>query len=271
MSEQHQANRRYWNYLAEEWQRLRDKDQLWKICPSQPEAAFDGRALEMIQRFVGNLAGRQVCVTGSGDNYAAFALGGMGTQVMSVDISEQQLEAAAQRAAYLGLEMQFLCADALELGQHFQTEFDLLCSSNGFFVWIAEPGQFFLAAARILKPGGFYIFYDLHPFQRPWKEPHSLEMGKSYFESGPFVEAEEGRPDLVTYEYHWTLSDLLNSMAEAGLILRQIAESPPRDSRFWQDHSYLPGSDERLLDWKKNPRAGLPTWLTAAAQKPSAC
>ena len=56
-----------------------------------------------------------------------------------------------------------------------------------------------------------------------------------------------------------------------------LADIPPvfvnavlaaEDSRFWEDASYLPGTDASLLDWRSNPRAGLPTWLTVAAQKP---
>ena len=45
-------------------------------------------------------------------------------------------------------------------------------------------------------------------------------------------------------------------------------EDRARDARFWEDASYLPGADASLLDWRSNPRAGLPVWLTVAAQKP---
>jgi hypothetical protein len=52
------------------------------------------------------------------------------------------------------------------------------------------------------------------------------------------------------------------------LVLRQIAESPAKDARFWEGHVYTPGVDSSLLAWHNNPRAGLPVWLTVAAQKP---
>jgi hypothetical protein len=52
------------------------------------------------------------------------------------------------------------------------------------------------------------------------------------------------------------------------LILRRLAESPAKEARFWEGMSYTPGVDKSLLDWRKNPRAGLPVWLTIAAQKP---
>ena len=81
--------------------------------------------------------------------------------------------------------------------------------------------------------------------------------------TGPFEDAESG-----SVEFNWTLADLLSPLAQSGLVLRRVLESPARDARFWQGHSYLPGTDDRLLDWRENPRAGLPVWLAVAAQKP---
>jgi hypothetical protein len=56
-------------------------------------------------------------------------------------------------------------------------------------------------------------------------------------------------------------------LIRSGLVLRRMAETPAKDSRFWQGSGYEPGSDDSLLDWHNNPRAGLPVWLTLAAQK----
>ena len=259
------ANQRYWDAMAADWQKLRDRDQLWRQCPQQPELAFDGEALAMIRHYVGDMHGKRACVVASGDNYVAFALAGMGARVTSTDISARQLEAARGRAEQLGLDITFIQADATIMQGIGDAEFDLVCSSNGFFVWIAEPGGVFQQVHRILKPGGFYIFYDIHPFQRPWKDQvMPLEMERPYTDTGPF---EGGGYGQTTYEFHWRVSDLINPLLEAGLVLRQIVESPAKDARFWKGHAYTPGIDSGLLDWYNNPRAGLPVWLTVAAQK----
>jgi SAM-dependent methyltransferase len=263
----HEANRHYWNGLAQDWQDLRDRDRLWRRCPGEPDLAFDGAALEMIREFAGDLRGKRACVIGSGDNYAAFALAGMGAAVTSTDISEEQLAVAAQRARELGLEIEFVRCDAADLGPLPGASLDLVCSTNGLFVWIAQPERLFAAVHRVLKEGGHYVFYDVHPFLRPWKDQRApIEMEKPHFETGPFASDEATGP---VYEFHWRLGDLLNALLRSGLALRKLVESPARDSRFWQDHAYLPGSDASLLDWRSNPRAGLPVWLTVAAQKPA--
>jgi SAM-dependent methyltransferase len=265
MNEMHEANRRYWDANAEAWRQLRDRDDLWRRCPAQPELAFGGAALEMIRDFVGELRGKDVCVIGSGDNYAAFALAGLGAKVTSTDISAEQLAVAARRAEQLGLEIRFLRADAADLTAFDREAFDLVFSSNGFFVWIAEPRRVMSSVHRVLRVGGYYIFYDVHPFLRPWKDQiRPIQMEKPYFEIGPFTSDQGGRR---VYEFHWTLQDILNALAEADLSLCQMAESPAADARFWQDYSYLPGTDQRLLNWRRNPRAGLPVWLTVAAEK----
>jgi hypothetical protein len=84
-------------------------------CASEPELAFEGKALQQIRRFYPVLSSRQACVMGSGDNYLAFALAGLGAQVTSVDISERQLEVADGRARALGLDLEFVRADAADL------------------------------------------------------------------------------------------------------------------------------------------------------------
>ncbi len=267
INEIHEANQRHWDSAALHWKELRDRDQLWRKCPQQPALAFDGGALEMIHTFLGELREKNVCVIGSGDNYAVFALAGMGARVTSTDISEQQLQVAAQRADFLGLDIRFVRADAAALEPIDDAEYDLVCSTNGFFVWIADPGRVFRQVYRILKPGGYYIFYDIHPFLRPWKDQITpIEMEKPYSETGPFEDEELGQP---IYEFHWRLGDLINPLLESGLLLQRMAESPPKDARFCQDFSYVPGAGNSLSDWRSNPRAGLPAWLTLAAEKPN--
>jgi SAM-dependent methyltransferase len=222
--------------------------------------------LEMIREFAGDLAGKHACVIGSGDNLASFALAGMGATVTSTDISEQQLMIAERRAIDLGLDIAFVRCDAADLIPLADNTFDLVCSTNGFFVWIADLARVFSAVNRVLKEGGHYVFYDVHPFLRPWKDQRiPIEMEKPYFETGPFASIKSGHP---VYEFNWTLGDIVNPLPRAGLVLRKLSENPARDSRFWEDFSYLPGTDASLLDWRSNPRAGLPAWLTVAAQKP---
>ncbi len=182
MNNMHEANRRHWDGAAEGWESLRDEDGLWQCCANEPELAFAGGAFGLLQGVVGSMLGKDVCIIGSGDNYVAFALSGMGANVVSIDISERQLEVAAKRANKLKLPITFVRADAADLEPIGDSEFDLVLSSNGFFVWIADLQALFDETYRILRPGGHYVFYDVHPFQRPWKDQtRPIELAKSYW------------------------------------------------------------------------------------------
>jgi SAM-dependent methyltransferase len=265
MNRMHEANRRLWDEtLAGEFQQQSEETGVWRRCVDDPDLAFDCEALSLIEEFVRDLSGKDVCVVGSGDNLASFALAGQGADVKSVDQSQRQLDVASKRARDLGLSITFVRSDATDLSCLEPSQFDLVCSTNGFFVWISDLNGLFAEIQRILKPGGFYVFYDTHPFQRPWRDvQNAAEMEKTYFDTGPFRDSEDG-----PCKFHWTMGDVLNSLADAGLSVRRLRESLARDSSYWEAGKwYVPGSQPSLLDWKVNPRAGLPSWLLVAAQK----
>lgn len=146
MNEMHEANRKYWDTATPKWQELDDAD--WRKCPQKPSLAFEGNVLDMINEFIGNLEGKHACVIGSGDNYAAFALAGLGAVVTSTDISEQRLKVAEQRANILGLDIHFVRCDAADLASIPDAGFDMVCSTNGFFVWIADLAGVFAEVNR---------------------------------------------------------------------------------------------------------------------------
>ena len=263
MIKSHEANRRHWNSQATVWEERLNRDGRWRRCHKEPELAFEGEALSTIREMVGDLRNKQVCVIGSGDNMAAYALAGLGAAVTSTDISEERLQLAASRAEILGVSIDFVRSDAADLGFAADSTFDLVCSTNGFFVWIADLGAVFREVSRILKPGGAYVFYDIHPFMRPWKEQVTpIEIEKPYWDTGPFRESADG-----SYEFNWTLADLLNPLAQAGLTLKKVLESPAQDPGFWRDGGEASDINKSLLDWRRNPRAGLPVWLTIAASR----
>ena len=283
MTDFHEANRIRWEHAASRYEDWRGDD--WRRCLDEPTLGLEGNTLQLIDRFVGSLSGKRACVLASGDNYAAFALAGLGAQVTSVDFSQEQLNIAAGRAKELGLEIEFIQADVTELTSIKANRFDFVCSIRGVMVWIATPGQYYAEVHRILKPDGVFISYDIHPFQRPWNDyPEPFRMIKPYFETGPIeskyhpdtveshIRYDEVLPEkqsdlLPAFNFHWTISDLLNAMIESGLELKYIEEELDTDPVFWHDPADLKVSDTNPTDWQQNPRVGLPVWLTLVAQK----
>lgn len=107
----HEANRRRWDAGSASWAYRADTRGIWRKCHRDPSLALHSAEL----KWLSDVAGKNIAVLGSGDNQVVFALCGMGAKVTSVDISEQQLNVARSRAAELGLRVDFVRADVVDL------------------------------------------------------------------------------------------------------------------------------------------------------------
>jgi SAM-dependent methyltransferase len=288
MNGMHEANRRRWDLAACWWQARRAHD--WRRCHLDPALGFERGSLALLKRYAGDLSGKRACVLGSGDNYAVFALCGLGATVTSVDISQAQLDIAAGRAAQLGLQIRFVRGDVTDLAALRSAGledggFDVVCSTNGVMVWIADLARYHAQVHRLLRPGGVWLGYDIHPMQRPWRNvPGALQMARPYVDSGPraylydpvrdetvglAADAPVGEAGglALSYKCAWTLGELVNALLDSGLELVHMAEEAEDDPRFWDPAVKDGRSACALVDWRTNPRAGLPVWLTLVARK----
>ncbi len=249
----HEANRRRWNVGAKRWAERADSRSIWKDCVHDPSLALSSEALKALDQ----VAAKQICVLGSGDNEVVFALASMGAKLTSVDISEAQLDIAAQRAEQLGLSIAFLRSDVTNLSALEADQFDLVYTGGHVAVWVSDLKRYYAEAIRILRPNGRFIVDEYHPFRRIWMpQPDQLRVEMSYFERGPFkysynedvLTPTEGKYD--QFEFHWTISDYVAAILEGGCRLQQLVEY-----------------GTRCEDWEGAPMEGLPNCLLIVGQK----
>ena len=100
MNRMHEANRKGWDAASPHWQAMIEERVDWRKCPTDPTISLSRQELGHL----GDVSGKDVVVLGSGDNLVVFALAGMGARVTSIDISQKQLDTAAERATELGLD-----------------------------------------------------------------------------------------------------------------------------------------------------------------------
>ena len=251
MNEMHEANRKGWDAVSPGWQRGIDRRKHWRKYPEDPSLAFSTRELAHLSE----MTGKKVCVLGSGDNLAVFALAGMGAQVTSVDISQTQLDIAQQRSKELNLSIDFIRSDVIDLSEIPDESFDLVYTGGHVAVWVSDIELYYNEACRIIKPYGLFIVYEYHPFRKLWAEDSKglrLEIG--YFDQGPHKydrseEAPEKGP-LPSFEFHWAVSDLVTAFLEAGLSLVEMAEERDQPQR-----------------WESAPMTGLPANLLLVGRK----
>lgn len=230
----HEANRRRWDLGAASWAQHADTRGVWKRCHKDPSLAFDAAELN----WLADVAEKRVAVLGSGDNQAVFALAGLGAKVTSVDISEQQLGVARDRAAILGLQVEFLRADVVDLPGLEDGSFDFVYTGGHVAVWVSDLQRYYGEAARILKPGGRLVVSEYHPFRRVWRRAsEKLEIGFNYFDRGSYRSVTGadvlygGPPEVEQFQFHWTVADHIAAVLASGCELIHARNSAMLASR----------------------------------------
>jgi SAM-dependent methyltransferase len=249
----------------------------YDVIAVEPVRAFLHEVREMLAnafpRFP-DLSGLRVLVPSSGDNVAAFGFALLGASVTSTDISERQIENSAKVAADHGWgNVEFVRADSVTLESLPNGAFDLVYTSNGAHIWIGDLAAMYRSFNRVLKPGGAFVFFETHPFHRPFDEsgndaPETVRIKKPYTDVGPFYSNE----DDGSSTYHWRTEDFLRTLLSAGFEIRDYRDMQPHTDDIgafaWfgspEDNAK---DDYAVYDWHKNPWAALPSWMGMSLRK----
>lgn len=233
------ASRSWWDaeagaYQAEHGAFLGDAEFLW--CPEGLREA-DARLL-------GEVAGRRILEVGAGAAQCSRWLAAHGAHPVAVDVSQSQLAQAQSLDTRTGIRTILVLADAQRLP--FADEcFDLACSAYGAVPFVADSGAVMREVARILRPGGRWVFSVTHPIRWSFLDdpgPRGLTASTSYFDRSPYVEVDfDGRPTYV--EHHRTLGDRVREIVAAGLVIDDLIEPewPADHERSWGQWSKLRG------------------------------
>lgn len=255
-----------WDETADsDWYNSLRTEQVIKEILEKPQSAFHQTTWKVIHEVFPDLNGVKICVPSSGDNQAVFAFAALGAKVVSCDISQRQLWHAERIAKSHGLAVEFSLQNTMELSGIRSGEYDLVYISEGVHVWIDDLLSMYRSIYRILKPGGAYINYELHPINRPIKDdPGKINIAKPYSDIGPFHDKTN---------YHWRMQDIINAIASSGLIIKNLQEmfDEKEKGHFWfySDKRAELSQDEidMYYDWRKNPQAALPQWFSICAIK----
>jgi SAM-dependent methyltransferase len=241
----------------------------YDIIATAPERAFPTEVLEMLRAALPDLRGKRVLVPSSGDNLAAFGFALLGAEVTSTDLSENQLANAKKIADAHGWNVKFQQTDSMTLDGLPDGEFDLVYTSQGVHVWISDLTMMYRSFSRVLISGGQYIFFDTHPFTRPFDDSgNEIKIIKDYRDVGPFNEVPE---------HHWRVEDFLRSLIAAGFSIddyRDLHSSSADllnyDYIYYGEYgSYTARETDggARYDWRNNPWAALPQKIAASAKK----
>ena len=238
-AESRRANLRWWDadadaYLAEHGADIGDADFVW--CPEGLREA-DARLL-------GDVAGRRVLEVGAGSAPCSRWLARAGARPVALDLSGRMLGHAAALGRSTGTAVPLVQAGAEHLPFGDAT-FDVACSAFGAVPFVAEPERVMREVARVLRPGGRWVFAVNHPMRWMFSDdpgPDGLVVSQPYFDRTPYVEVDD--TGAATYvEQHRTLGDRVRDVVAGGLLLVDVVEPEWPEGRelVWGQWSPLRG------------------------------
>jgi SAM-dependent methyltransferase len=242
-SETAHANRTWWDseadgYYAEHGSFLGDDDFVWG-----PEGLREADA-----GLLGQIGGTDLLEIGAGAAQCSRYAARQGARVVATDISGGMLRHGADLntrfAAASGLSVPLVQCDATSL-PFADCCFDTVFTSYGAVPFVADSAALMAQAARVLRPGGRFIFSTTHPIR--WALPDDpgypgLTVTSSYFDRTPYVEQAGGATTYV--EHHRTLGDRVRELTAAGFCLVDLVEPewPPENLQTWGGWSPLRGA-----------------------------
>jgi len=237
------ANRTWWDaeaddYYAEHGAFLGDNDFVWG-----PEGLREADA-----GLLGEVDGLVLLEIGAGAAQCSRYAARHGARVVATDISgamlRQGLDLNLRLTVESGLTVPLVQCDAISL-PFGDGSFDTVFTSYGAVPFVADSAAVMAEAARVLRPGGRFVFSTTHPIR--WTLPDDpgypgLTVSSSYFDRTPYVEEESGAATYV--EHHRTLGDRVRELTAAGLRLVDLVEPewPDENQKVWGGWSPLRGA-----------------------------
>jgi SAM-dependent methyltransferase len=153
------------------------------------------------------------------------------------DISEAFIEQGQRLVAASGVDVELVRTNVYDIDDSHTQRFDLVYVTIGTLGWLPDVARFFALAARLLRPGGELLVYEMHAFLNLFDDlnltPEAPNLARSYFDRGP--SKYEGCNDyfdptaVVTspsYWFHHTLADIISALLKSGLALTAFEEYP---------------------------------------------
>lgn len=154
-----------------------------------------------------------------------------GAIVTGVDLSDESIKLAKELSCETKIPATFICSDIYDLPKVLDKKFDIVFTSYGVLCWISKLKKWAKLINHFLKDGGTFYIVELHPFTNILSYDFKFEY--KYFKKGPYIDDSDGtytdwdsEVKGVTYEWSYTISDVINVLINEGLKIEFVHEFP---------------------------------------------
>lgn len=230
-----QAN---WEKLADGYEQFSDEDSYSALIE-----------WDSIKKILPALKGRSILDLGCGNGSFSFLLEKYGPKsITGMDISEKMIQKALANGKSLNSKAKFLQNDIQNLFDIPDCSIDFVLSSTVLH-YVKDPATVIKQIYRVLKPGGTCILSIIHPvysacyplIHQDGTFPKDTEWTLNYLDKSlrayiqPWIEYNHDIKNFLSYSYHHTVSDYVNSIIDAGLRLACMIEPMPPER--WKKES----------------------------------
>ncbi|MFX1325544.1 MAG: class I SAM-dependent methyltransferase [Promethearchaeota archaeon] len=197
-----------------------------------------------------------------------------GAVVTGIDFSGEAIRLAKELATRANIPGNFIQTNLYDLPEVLIEKFDIVYTSVGVLCWLNDLIRWAEIITHFLKPGGFFYIADGHPVKNMFDNDNKKELKLKYdyfHTSEPMEFVAEGSyasigPQMEPHkEYEWkhSISDIINSLIEAGLKIAFFNEYPFSPYQMFAFSEKDENGYYRLL----NQKAEIPLIYTLKASK----
>jgi len=249
-----EANRQAWNEVTPVHQKAREVNYSREFSKRGYSNLDDVITAKLKELQIDGKDVAQVCCNNGSETLSLINIGAK--SAVGFDISDEAIKEARELVESSGLNCKFVRTDVYDIGDEYNSRFDLVFITIGALAWMPDLEKYFKTVSKMIKPGGNLVIYENHPFHYMFADdgeegfdPDNPEkIVFDYFRTEPWV-CDDGIDYIggsrykskVNYCYSYNISTLLNSIIKSGIRIKEFNE-----------YKHNISSEYKLLEKNKN-------------------
>lgn len=187
---------------------------------------------------LGNVKGKKIIHLMCHIGLDSLSLVRMGAEVTAIDFSGEAIKTARELSEKTGAHCEFIQSDISSVLDHVNEKFDIVYTSIGVLAWIRDLNRWAKTISELLKNDGFFYIAEIHPFTMLISEnatEDNIRITDNYFSSkeaqyyqqeGSYADRSAKVNTKGSYQWGYTISDIINALISNGLELDYLHEFP---------------------------------------------